>query len=255
MKYLNIGKIGLILTFVFVGFFWACSGPNTNEVEIVSISPSTDKMVKAGEKVDISVTVKYKLKEDTGRIALVVQKPGKGLPIAHSYEMIKKGAGKITLKVNVLVPLESPITVYTPMTPEGQKETRIVDSRIFKVNSALNAEEMKKAKFALTKNEIKIVSILPSLGKSFKVGEKVDIRVTGEYLLKEDNGSVDLIIQKADNGRVGIVVEPIKKGSGKITLKKSFIVPETGAIRVFMSVWPKGKAKTSIVDSRTFEVK
>ncbi|MBU2529946.1 MAG: hypothetical protein KKD35_02805 [Elusimicrobia bacterium] len=48
MKYLNIGKIGLILTFVFVGFFWACSGFSGNDIKIVSISPSPDKVLQPG---------------------------------------------------------------------------------------------------------------------------------------------------------------------------------------------------------------
>jgi hypothetical protein len=248
-------KIGLLLAFVCLGFFWACSEPETNKVEIVSVSPTTDNLLKAGEIVDISATVKYSLKEKTGNLSLVVQEPGKGLPIAYVNETIKKGFGKKTLTVKTLVPLTGPITVYTPMTPEGQKETKIVDSRTFKVNIDLTAEEMKKAKFAWTKNEIEIISTSLKADKILKVGEKVTISVTVNYKLKEDNGEISMLVQNADDKPIANVTELVKKGSGKMTLKKSIIVPETKFIRVFTPLSAKGEMKTSIVDSRTFKVK
>ncbi len=103
MKHCNIGKIGLVLAFVGVVFFGACSVFSSNDIKIISISPSTDKVLNPGDKMDISVTVKYTLKEDRGRITLVTQKDGKGLEVSlgNITEPIKKGSGKITLKDSI----------------------------------------------------------------------------------------------------------------------------------------------------------
>ena len=103
-------------------------------------------------------------------------------------------------------------------------------------------------------NMVKIVSITPDINSTLTEGDKLDLEVTLEYRLKEDNGSVSLVIQDAQNTPVGSLLEPVKKGSGKLTLKRTITVPKTGALAVFTPLSASGESKTEIVDKRVFKV-
>jgi hypothetical protein len=83
--------------------------------------------------------------------------------------------------------------------------------------------------------EVKIVSITPSAGSERIVGEKVEIVAVIEYSLAGTSGKVDLIVETADGKSVGTGSAPeIVDRSGEIvTLRRTIIVPETTALRVF----------------------
>lgn len=105
-----------------------------NKVKIVSISPEISKPLSAGQNYDIEVTVEYTIKAENGNITLVIQR-GDSITsvLANTTEPITKGSGKITLKANIVVPSVNSITVFTPLSLQGETSTTVVDTRIYKV--------------------------------------------------------------------------------------------------------------------------
>jgi hypothetical protein len=105
-----------------------------------------------------------------------------------------------------------------------------------------------------TDNMVKIISMTPDISAVLQEGDKLDLEVTLEYRLKEENGSVSLVIQDDKNTPVGSLLEPVKKGSGKVTLKRTVTIPKTGAIAVFTPLSASGETRTETVDKRVFKV-
>ncbi len=106
----------------------------------------------------------------------------------------------------------------------------------------------------MSENKVKIVSISPDINVELSAGAKIDIEVALEYNLKQDNGSINLVIQDAQNTPVGSILEPIKKGAGKLTLKRTITVPKTSALAIFTPLKPEGETETTVVDSRVYKV-
>ncbi len=108
-------------------------------------------------------------------------------------------------------------------------------------------------------NKVKIVSISPDINTPLKVGNSYEISVDVEYSLKQDNGSITLVLQRGDavpaiSSSLGNVVEPIKKGSGKLTLKANVTVPSTNSIQIFTPLSVSGESQTTAVDTRVLKV-
>lgn len=103
---------------------------------------------------------------------------------------------------------------------------------------------------------IKIVSSSPAAGTSLRVGNTYTFEITVEYTLKEDNGNITLVIQRGDSvaSPLANVVRSIKKGSGKVSLKSTIVIPNTSSIQVFVPMAPQGATTTSVVDSREYTV-
>jgi len=108
-------------------------------------------------------------------------------------------------------------------------------------------------------NSVKILSVSPDVNTPLRVGSSVDISVEVEYSLKQENGSIALVLQRGDSNpsmssTLGNVVEPIQKGTGKLTLKANITVPSTNSIQVFTPLSVLGESKTTTVDMRVYKV-
>ena len=108
-------------------------------------------------------------------------------------------------------------------------------------------------------NKIKIMSISPDINTPLQVGNSYEISVDVEYSLKQDNGSITLVLQRGDavptvSSSLGNVTEPIKKGSGRLTLKAKISVPNTNSIVVFTPLSVSGESQSTTVDMRVFKV-
>ncbi len=101
---------------------------------------------------------------------------------------------------------------------------------------------------------VKIVSISPEPYATVRVGDKVELKVEVEYTLKKKSGDIALVVQKEDTSSLGSVSEIVKEGSGRITLRHVFIVPETRIVTVFVPMNFKGYGTTKVVDSRTYNI-
>ena len=101
---------------------------------------------------------------------------------------------------------------------------------------------------------VKIVSISPEAYATVRVGDKVDLKVEVEYTLTKKTGMISLVVQKDDNSSLGSVTENVKEGSGRVTLKHTFTVPQTRTVIVFVPMDLEGYNKTMIVDSRTYNI-
>ena len=109
-----------------------CSVIGENKSRIVSISPDINTVLSAGDKLDVEVTVEYRLKQDVGSMSLVIQ-DAQNTPVASLVEPLKKGAGRLTLKRTITVPKTSAISVDTPLYSDGETSTYITDRKVFKV--------------------------------------------------------------------------------------------------------------------------
>ncbi len=106
-------------------------------------------------------------------------------------------------------------------------------------------------------NVVKIVSISPDINTPLQVGSSVEISVDVEYTLKQNKGEITLVLQQGDATptiSLGEVVSPIKKGSGKLTLKANITIPKTDSIQVFTPLRIPGESQTTIVDMRVLKV-
>ena len=106
-------------------------------------------------------------------------------------------------------------------------------------------------------NSVKIVSISPDINTPLQAGSSVEISVDVEYSLKQNSGEITLVLQQGDATptiSLGNVVKPIKKGSGKLTLKANITIPKTDSIQVFTPLSIPGESKTTIADMRVLKV-
>jgi serine/threonine protein kinase len=104
-----------------------------NTVRIVSVSPNTDHPLSVGRNYDIEVTVEYALKAENGYIMLAIQRGDSITSLAHTTKPITKGKGKIILKASIVVPSVNSIMVFTPLYPQEETGTTIVDTKVYKV--------------------------------------------------------------------------------------------------------------------------
>ena len=103
-------------------------------------------------------------------------------------------------------------------------------------------------------SSVRITQISPDPSVPLHVGDPVNLQVTVAYTLTAESGTLTLVIQAADNSSISNLWEVVGKGSGTITLKASFVVPETGGVVVFVPLSAQGQAATSTVDSRAYKV-
>ncbi|MDD5209465.1 MAG: hypothetical protein PHV36_08765 [Elusimicrobiales bacterium] len=101
---------------------------------------------------------------------------------------------------------------------------------------------------------VHIASLSPEAYATVRVGDKVDLKVEVDYTLEKKTGTISLVVQKDDNSSLGSVTEKVKEGSGRVTLKHTFTVPETRTVTVFVPMDLEGYNKTMIVDSRTYNI-
>lgn len=112
-----------------------------------------------------------------------------------------------------------------------------------------------------SENQVEIVSITPDASLPLYVGDKADIEIKIDYVLKEPTGSITLVIQKGEMGGsfidalIASATKVVASGKGTIELKQSIIVPETGAIQVFTPLMVPGSTQTTVADSMVYEVK
>lgn len=106
-------------------------------------------------------------------------------------------------------------------------------------------------------NSVKIVSISPDINTPLQAGSSVEISVDVEYSLKQNKGEITLVLQQGDATptiSLGNVDKPIKKGSGKLTLKANITIPKTDSIQVFTALSIPGESQTTTVDMRVLKV-
>jgi hypothetical protein len=113
----------------------AASRDSGDAVEILEVSPEADSILKAGERVTFEFHVEYELvTAKAGSITLVVQDASNATLSNETY-VVHKGNGEKTLKAEIVVPSTRAVQVFTPLTPQGQQATTIVESRLYKVGS------------------------------------------------------------------------------------------------------------------------
>ena len=107
---------------------------------------------------------------------------------------------------------------------------------------------------APTGTSIQITKISPDTSAPLHPGDRVNLEVTTNYLLSAESGFISLVVQAADNSVILNQTEVVTKGSGTVTLKSSFTVPDTNSVLVFVPIGAQGQSSTSTVDTRGYKV-
>ncbi|MEJ7605125.1 MAG: hypothetical protein WKF37_02410 [Bryobacteraceae bacterium] len=131
MNWIRTFSIGLALTVSGASF----QEQGRNTVKILSASPGTEKPLQVGETVAFRIEVEYSLATaDSGSITLVIQRGESGhASLANETEVVRKGRGKVVLSKEVVVPETGALQVFTPLSVQGGTNTRVVDTRSYKV--------------------------------------------------------------------------------------------------------------------------
>lgn len=105
-------------------------------INIVSMTPSNSSPIYVGQEVNVVVKIDYILESaDIGSITLVIQKAEHdGKPtIPNESDIILRGSGTVILNKEFIVPETKGIIILTPLTPDGQSQSSIVQSKMYKV--------------------------------------------------------------------------------------------------------------------------
>jgi len=109
------------------------STPAESSIRITRITPDVATPLKVGQEVSLAADVEYHLADGSGTVTLVIQ-DGTGQRVGNQHiEVVSKGSGKVALKSAFTVPETTALIVYTPLNPQGQGATSIVDTRAYKV--------------------------------------------------------------------------------------------------------------------------
>ena len=103
-------------------------------------------------------------------------------------------------------------------------------------------------------SSVRIVQFSPPTTSPIRVGERRSLQVEVEYSLSVDSGVINLVVQASDNKGIAGETDVVTNGTGKLTLKAEFVVPDTRAVNVFTPLLAQGQPGTSTVDARTYKV-
>jgi hypothetical protein len=101
-------------------------------------------------------------------------------------------------------------------------------------------------------SSVRIARVSPDPAKTLRVGDRVQLVVDVAYTVSADL-PVMLIVQAADHAVIANITETAKSGTGTVTLKSEFVVPETDAIEIFTPIRTRG-ARMPQGDTRHFAV-
>jgi ankyrin repeat protein len=204
-----------------------------DSVQLVSVSPETEKPLHVGEKVTFEVKVKYNLASvDSAIISLVVQTELEKPLLADESEaneidaVVLKGSGIVTLKSTVEIPYTTAITIDTPLYyNQGNTSTLIVDSRRYTVQDQPSSSTAEKSKPP-------VVSVAPDQSKPTIPGKRgepnqdllhaasndnlqgvQDALEAGADVNTVDNNGYPALIWAAHYGNVPMIKLLLKKGA------------------------------------------
>jgi hypothetical protein len=140
MRPLNAGFALLIATSLPAPCLAQSTSPSEtssgSSVKILRITPDVSKPLFIGERVALAIDVEYTMAKDSGTLSLVVQRGESGFqPLAYTTEVVSRGKETVTLKVDFEVPDTRAITIFTPLSNQGDSYTHIVDTRAYKVRN------------------------------------------------------------------------------------------------------------------------
>ncbi len=103
-------------------------------------------------------------------------------------------------------------------------------------------------------SSVRITQISPATSVSLRVGDSATIRAEVEYTLSVESGTITLVIQSSDNRTIANETEVVTKGTGKVVLSSTLVVPDTKVVQVFTPLSAQGQVSTTTVDQRAYKV-
>lgn len=97
----------------------------------------------------------------------------------------------------------------------------------------------------------RIARVRPDPSRALQVGERVSLQVEVEYTVASEQ-EITLIVQ-ADDKLISNTREVLKSGSGRVTLKSDFVVPDARKIQVYAPLTLRGGRQ--VPEGRVYEIR
>jgi len=214
------GKAFITLASILVFSFQAAA----EDLNIVSISPSTNKPLEAGSSVTFEIVFEYKI-EDAAfrRIQLLIYRGGDGEKaeiLSQWVQALPKGKGTMTVKRTVTIPAASKISVEA-IIPAEEFRARVLafQRKEFEVVDGGG----KQIKHRPTGGDsITIASLSPDPELPLQLGDTVTFAAKINYDLRSANGGRILwFFANAGEAQTILTNQVVAAGKGSLDLKKS----------------------------------
>lgn len=104
-----------------------------DSVKILSASPDHTVTLKVGSRVTMRYEVQYNLESaETGSLTMVIQ-TASNETLGNEFYVVDKGSGTQFMEAEIVVPDTRAVQVFTPLNPQGNSRTTIVESRLYRV--------------------------------------------------------------------------------------------------------------------------
>jgi hypothetical protein len=194
------------------------------DLDIVSISPSTRKPLEAGSTVSFEIVVDYKIEAaDFRRVRLEILRGGDGERkevLSRWVQLLPKGKDTFTMNRTVLIPETGRITVEAVIPADDsrdkvfafqKKEFEVVDPSGKKVKPRVNAGD-----------SIVITSLSPGPELPLVIGESVNFTAKISYDLRSGrSGRIVWFLTSAGESQAILASEVVAGGKGTLDLSKS----------------------------------
>ena len=99
-------------------------------VRIISISPDSDKPLRAGSTVKLAIAVEYAVPSPGGIVGVVIQ-DSNNAPVKSNLREVPSGSGKINPDIEFVVPNAKHIDVHVPLYVKGENKSTQVAVKKF----------------------------------------------------------------------------------------------------------------------------
>ena len=232
-----------------------------DDIRIVSLSPPTDKPLRAGDTVTFEIKVQMEVDPSAGmrRLHVGAYRVREQNDILVAWqEIVLSGKHTLSFKGIARVPATRQISVLATISDPtfrglgkralsyDAKDYSVVDAAGKKVNATTSR-----------KDTVTITSVSPAAGSTLKTGETVTFDLKADYDFRSfQTGRVVLGFTSQGNVQPVLASEPIRRGKGKLSFNRSLQMgPAIGGEPVaFVLLLPEDSVRGTAIDQKSFRV-
>jgi hypothetical protein len=194
------------------------------DVGIVSLSPSTNKPLEAGNSVSFEIALEYKIETAPyRRVQIEIRRGGDGEraeTLSRWVQVFPKGKDTLTVKRTVAIPETERISVEALILADDyrakalafqRKEFDVVDRAGKRIKARVNGGDT-----------VAITSLSPSPESPLRLGENVDFKAKINYDLRSASGGRVLwFFESAGETQTILANQVVSNGKGSLEVNKS----------------------------------
>ena len=232
-----------------------------DDIRIVSLSPPTDKPLRAGDSVTFEIKVQIEVDPSAGmrRLYIGAYRGRERTDILMAWtEIVPAGKNTLTFKGIARVPATGQISVLATISDAtvlglgkralsyDAKDYSVVDAAGKKINGTTPR-----------KDTLTITSVSPAAGSTLKTGDSVTFDLKVDYDFRSAaTGRVVLGFASRGDLQTILASEPIRRGKGKLSFNRSLQMgPGLGAEPIaFVLLLPEDSVRGTVMDRKSFRV-